>query len=104
VFANNRLSSVLDTGKPVEELVARLVASLMISSDKLMILSPESKHRGTSGTTSFLQHLYELLTGFSYDIQILMRFRRLDGGFKTSSYLTKTLLEGSDMLRIFADP
>jgi hypothetical protein len=25
VFANNRLSSVLDTGKPVEELLARLV-------------------------------------------------------------------------------
>ena len=24
VFANNRLSSVLDTGKPVEELLARL--------------------------------------------------------------------------------
>jgi len=93
VFANNRLSSVLDTGKPVEELVARLVPSLMISSNKLMILSPESKHRGTPGMTSFLQHLYELFTEFSYDIQILMRFRRLDEGFKTSSVLTETLLD-----------
>jgi hypothetical protein len=27
VFANNRLSSVLDTGKPVQELLARLVPS-----------------------------------------------------------------------------
>lgn len=26
VFANNRLSSVLDTGKPVEELLARLAS------------------------------------------------------------------------------
>jgi len=58
VFANNRLSSVLDTGKPVEELLA----------------SPEAKHRGTSGMTSFLQHL-------------------LDEGFKTSSYMTETLLD-----------
>ena len=77
---------------PVEELVARLVPSPMISSDELMILSPESKLQGTLGTT-FLQHLYKLLTGFSYDIQILMRFRRLDEGFKTSSILTETLLE-----------
>lgn len=65
VFANNRLSSVLDTGKPVEELVARLVPSPIISSDKLTVVSPEAKHRGTSGMTSFIEHLYELLTGFS---------------------------------------
>src|SRR5260221_4624157 len=93
VFANNRLSSVLDTGKPVEELLARLVPSPMISGNNLMIVSPESKHRGTSGMTSFLQHLYELPTGFSYGIHILMGFRRLDEGFKTSSYLTETLLD-----------
>jgi hypothetical protein len=30
VFANNRLSSVLDTGKPVEELVTKLVLFLFL--------------------------------------------------------------------------
>ncbi|KAF8498100.1 S-adenosyl-L-methionine-dependent methyltransferase [Russula emetica] len=39
VFANNRLSSALDTGKSVEELLAR----------------PESKHIGTLGMTSMLE-------------------------------------------------
>lgn len=58
VFANNRLSSVLDTGKFVEELLA----------------SPESKHIGTHGMTSIIEHL-------------------LDEGFKTSSYLTETILD-----------
>ncbi len=43
--------------------------------------------------TSFLQHLYELPTRFSYGINILMGFRRLDEGFKTSSYVTETLLD-----------
>ena len=66
VFANNRVSSALDTGKPVEELLARLVPSPLISNNKLIIVSPEAKHRGTPGMTSFLQHLYELLIGFSY--------------------------------------
>ncbi|KAI0266044.1 S-adenosyl-L-methionine-dependent methyltransferase, partial [Russula aff. rugulosa BPL654] len=58
VFANNRLSSVLDTGKSVEELLA----------------NSESKHIGTLGITSILEH-------------------ELDEGFKTSSYLTETLLD-----------
>jgi hypothetical protein len=58
VFANNRLSSVLDTGKSVEELLA----------------NPESRHIGTPGLTSILEH-------------------QLDEGFKTSSYLTETLLD-----------
>ncbi|KAH9988258.1 O-methyltransferase [Russula compacta] len=58
VFANNRLSSVLDTGKPVEELLA----------------SPESKHIGTLGMTSIIEHV-------------------LDEGFKCSSYLTETILD-----------
>jgi hypothetical protein len=31
VFANNRLSSVLDTGKSVEELLARLALNLMVN-------------------------------------------------------------------------
>ena len=61
VFANNRLSSVLDTGKPVEELLAKLVLSLLICSNELRIVSPESKHIGTLGITSILEHVYELL-------------------------------------------
>ncbi|KAI0278946.1 S-adenosyl-L-methionine-dependent methyltransferase, partial [Russula aff. rugulosa BPL654] len=39
VFANNRLSSALDTGKSIEELLAR----------------PESKHIGTLGMTSMME-------------------------------------------------
>ncbi|KAH9993364.1 S-adenosyl-L-methionine-dependent methyltransferase [Russula vinacea] len=58
VFANNRLSSTLDTGKSVEELLA----------------NPESKHIGTLGITSLIEHV-------------------LDEGFKSSSYLTETLLD-----------
>ena len=49
VFANNRLSSALDTGKSVEELLAKLVPSLLIFSHELRIVSPESKHVGTMG-------------------------------------------------------
>ena len=33
VFANNRLSSVLDTGKSVEELLAKFVLSILVYSD-----------------------------------------------------------------------
>ncbi|KAI9463927.1 S-adenosyl-L-methionine-dependent methyltransferase [Russula earlei] len=58
VFANNRLSSVLDTGKSVEELLAR----------------PVSKHEGTLGITSLVEHI-------------------LDEGFKSSSYLPETLFD-----------
>jgi hypothetical protein len=58
VFVNNRLSSALDTGKSVEELLT----------------NPESKYIGTLGITSMLEH-------------------NLDEGFKSSSYLTETLLD-----------
>ena len=34
VFANNRLSSTLDTGKSVEELLAKLVLSFSVYSDE----------------------------------------------------------------------
>jgi hypothetical protein len=68
VFANNRLSSALDTGKSVEELLAKLVPSLLIFSRELRIVSPESKHLGTIGLTSILEHEYELLIGLSYSI------------------------------------
>ncbi|KAF8262641.1 S-adenosyl-L-methionine-dependent methyltransferase [Lactarius quietus] len=58
VFANNRLSTVLDTGKPVEELVS----------------NPESKHIGTFGLTSIIEHI-------------------LDEAFKSSAYQMETLLD-----------
>jgi len=58
VFANNRLSSVLDTGKSVEELLARLVLNLVASSNKLTVVRPESKHIGTLGMTSIIEHVY----------------------------------------------
>ncbi|KAH8978096.1 O-methyltransferase [Lactarius hatsudake] len=53
-FANNRLSTVLDTGKPVDELIS----------------NPESKFIGTLGMTS---------------VSVI--------SFKSSSYLTETLLD-----------
>ena len=56
VFANNRLSSALDTGKSVEELLAKLVPSPLIYSNELRIVSPESKHIGTLGITSIIEH------------------------------------------------
>jgi hypothetical protein len=68
VFANNRLSSVLDTGKSVEELLAKLVPSPLIFNDELRIVSPESKHTGTLGMTSILEHKYELLIRLSYSV------------------------------------
>jgi len=75
VFANNRLSSTLDTGKSVEELLARFAPRLVHSSnDELTIVSPESKHIGTSGIPSILEAMYELLTGFPCSISLLMRF------------------------------
>ncbi|KAI0260059.1 S-adenosyl-L-methionine-dependent methyltransferase [Gloeopeniophorella convolvens] len=43
VFANNRLSSVLDTGKPIDELLA----------------NPESKYVGTLGITSLMEHVLD---------------------------------------------
>jgi hypothetical protein len=93
VFANNRVSSALDTGKPVEELLSRLALSLTISNNALTTFSPESKHIGTLGLTSIIEHGYELITGLSYSIQTLMRIHSLDDGFKSSSYLTETLLD-----------
>ena len=93
VFANNRLSSVLDTGKSVEELLARLAPDPMICRNKLTTASPESKHVGTDGMASILEHGYELPTGFSKTIHILVVFNSLDSLFKSSSYLTETLLD-----------
>ncbi|KAI9440862.1 S-adenosyl-L-methionine-dependent methyltransferase [Lactarius indigo] len=58
VFANNRLSTVLDSRKHVEELIS----------------NPKSKHIGTLGIASIIE--------FSLDVT-----------FKSSSYLTETLLD-----------
>ena len=74
VFANNRLSSALDTGKSVEELLARSVLSLLIHENELSIVSPDSKHIGTSGIPSLIEHTYERLARLSNRFQILMRF------------------------------
>jgi hypothetical protein len=57
VFANNRLSSVLDTGKSVEELLARLALNHW-SNNIFTVVSPESKHIGTLGMTSIIEHVY----------------------------------------------
>jgi hypothetical protein len=70
VFSNNRLSSVLDTGKSVEELLARFAWSSMIRGNLLMITSPESKHVGTSGMASIV----ELAYGSSIGSSILFKF------------------------------
>ena len=69
VFANNRLSSTLDTGKSVEELLAKLVPSPLILMIELRTVSPESKHTGTLGITSILEHEYELPIGLSCSIE-----------------------------------
>ena len=93
IFANNRVSSALDTGKPVEELLSRWALGLTISNNALTTVSPESKHIGTLGLTSIIEHGYALVTGLSYSIQTLMHIHSLDDGFKSSSYLTETLLD-----------
>jgi hypothetical protein len=93
VFANNRLSSVLDTGKSVEELLSKLVLDLFTHNNELKIVSPESKHVGTPGITSIIGHLYDILIGLPYGIYILICFYRLDEGFKSCSYIPETLLD-----------
>ena len=62
VFAKNRLSTVLDTGKPVEELILRwalLCIGVPGLDNKVCLSSPESKYVGTLGMTSLIGHLYE---------------------------------------------
>ena len=92
VFANNRLSSVLDTGKLVEELLEKLVPGLLIFNDELRTVSPESKHIGTLGITSMLEYKYVSLID-SRTVSDPDGVYSLDEGFKTSSYLTETLLD-----------
>jgi hypothetical protein len=62
VFAKNRLSTVLDTGKPVEELILRwalLCMGFPVPDTKMYLSSPESKYVGTLGMTTLIGHLYE---------------------------------------------
>ena len=85
VFANNRLSSGLDTGKSVEELLARLVLSLSVHINMLRDVSPESKYIGTSGVPSLIEHTYELLTGLQIlDPDMLIQPRRVLQEFQLS--------------------
>jgi hypothetical protein len=93
VFTNNRLSSVLDTGKSVEELMTRLALCWAASSNKLTIVSPESKHIGTLGMTSIMEHVYVKTAHSGTPTQALTHSCSLDEGFKSSSYLTETLLD-----------
>ena len=63
VFANNGLSSASDTGKSVEELLARLSKpngqqNLQQTDD----VSPESKHTIIFGIVSHIAAMYEFLT------------------------------------------
>ncbi|KAH9012305.1 S-adenosyl-L-methionine-dependent methyltransferase [Lactarius hengduanensis] len=77
VFANNRLSTVLDTGKPIDELISKwALFSAIAKHNTLMplVFSPESKFIGTLGLTSLISLI-------------------LDDVFKSSSYLTETLLD-----------
>lgn len=57
IFTHNRISSVLDTGKSVEELLAKLVPTLLTHNGELRIVSPESKHTNTPGITSIFEHM-----------------------------------------------
>jgi hypothetical protein len=68
----------------VEELLARLAPSTAVTSDELMIVRPESKHIGTLGITSMIEHMY---VPIGYLVQILMPSHSLDEGFKSSAYL-----------------
>ena len=70
VYANSRLSSVLDTGKSVEELLARLVWSSMVRGNLLTITSPKSKHVGIYGVTPIIENAY----GLSTDSSTLSKF------------------------------
>ena len=64
VFANNRLSTVLDTGKPVEELISKWALFAIAKHNKLTDdFSPELKHIGTLGIASYIEHVYEFPFG-----------------------------------------
>ena len=76
----------------MEELLARLALSRLVSNHELTIFSPESKHVGTLGFASIFGHMYDLRTR-PLNGRILMYFYSLDEGFKSSGYLAETILD-----------
>lgn len=58
-----------------------------------MIVRPETKHSGTFGITSLIGHMYEWFHRILLGRWVLIRSISLDEGFKSSSYLTETLLD-----------
>ena len=67
VFANNRLSTVLDTGKHLEELISKSIPFCVQLLNKrltcVVSFSLESKHIRTLGLTSIIEHVYDFLFG-----------------------------------------
>ena len=59
VFANNRISSTIDTYKSVAEINAKYVSLVEIAlrSHMFPVPSPQDKHNGTSGTAALANHL-----------------------------------------------
>ena len=61
VFANNRISSTIDTYKSVAEINAKYVSLVEIGSalrsHMFPVPSPQDKHNGTSGTAALADHL-----------------------------------------------
>ena len=60
VFANNRISSTIDTYKSVAEINAKYVSLVQVGSSILIcffVSSPQDKHNGTSGTAALVDHL-----------------------------------------------
>lgn len=99
VFASNRLSSVLDTGKPSEEIVAKCVFSFtlrLFHSFHAIYLSTTLAHRhiGTSGIAAFAAQAYVSSSQvfFSFFLTFLTSVRA-DEVMKASSYLSEAFLD-----------
>lgn len=59
VYANNRISSVCDTGKPVTEIISRrvpYVSNSPVHIHKNPVRRPEKKYVGTNGIAAFISH------------------------------------------------
>ncbi|KIK63987.1 hypothetical protein GYMLUDRAFT_57032 [Collybiopsis luxurians FD-317 M1] len=68
VFANNRISSILDTGKPSEELIRRQVYLSLCPFllPQLLPNSPETKYNDTNGIAAFVGITDELFKSSGY--------------------------------------
>ena len=69
------------------------MSSLIDGSSKLMTVSPESKHTKTLGIASYIEMMSEFLTALLTGFRSSCILYRLDECFKSSSYLTETLLD-----------